>query len=354
MILRRVAERAAEWQLEEAPLRRVRRWNYDARMHILVIGGTAFMGPEIVRRLVARGHVVSVLHRRDRHNLGPQVRNLQVDRSDLPAVTATLGRERFEAVFDLAYDWQRGTPAEHVEAAARSCGDRLRRYVFMSSVAVYPPGLNLQEGDPLVPEDSPNPYARHKVTTEQMLFRMNAASGFPVATFRPPFVHGPRQPFYREQFFWDRLLAHRPIILPGDGDGAISWAYAPDVAEACVRAIEVPEAAGEAFNIGHVERPSQRAFVEMLARVAGVEATLVPVPRDRIAAAGGQFAGPVNLYFGEYLDLPPYTVNVEKAQRVLGITPTPIEAAFREGFNWYRAQPRRPVDYALEDRLLIG
>ena len=40
MILRRVAEGAAEWQLEEAPLRRVRRWNYDARMHILVIGGT--------------------------------------------------------------------------------------------------------------------------------------------------------------------------------------------------------------------------------------------------------------------------------------------------------------------------
>ena len=32
---------------------------YDARMRILVIGGTAFMGPEIVRRLVARGHDVS-------------------------------------------------------------------------------------------------------------------------------------------------------------------------------------------------------------------------------------------------------------------------------------------------------
>ena len=125
-----------------------------------------------------------------------------------------------------------------------------------------------------------------------------------------------------------------------------------DVADACVRALEVPEAAGEAFNLGHVERLTQRAFVELLARVAGVEATLVPVGRDQIAAAGGQFAGSVNLYFGEYLDLPPYTVNVAKALRVLGATPTPIEAAFRDGFKWYQTQPRRPVDYTLEDRLL--
>jgi 2'-hydroxyisoflavone reductase len=321
-------------------------------MRTLVIGGTAFMGPEIVRRLIARGHDVSVLHRRDRHDLGPEVGNLQADRSNLPAVSALLARERFEAVFDLAYDWQHGTPAAHIEAAARSCGDRLHRYVFMSSIAVYPPGLDRREDDPLVPEDTPNAYAQHKVAAEHMLFRMHATSGFPATTFRPPFVHGPHQPFYREQFFWDRLLDNRPIILPDGGDGATPWAFVSDVAEACVRAMEVPEAAGEAFNLGHVERLTQRAFVELLARVAGVEAMLVPVARDRIAAAGGQFAGPVNLYFGEYLDLPPYTVNVEKAQRVLGVTPTPIEAAFHEGFKWYRTQQRRPVDYALEDRLL--
>ena len=147
---------------------------YDARMHILVIGGTAFMGPEIVRRLIARGHDVSILHRRDRHNLGPDVRNVQADRGDLPAVSALLARERFEAVFDLAYDWQKGTPAQHVEAAARSCGDRLHRYVFMSSIAVYPPGLDRRESDALAPEDTPNPYVQHKVGAEHLLFRMHA------------------------------------------------------------------------------------------------------------------------------------------------------------------------------------
>ena len=129
------------------------------------------------------------------------------------------------------------------------------------------------------------------MTAERTLFRLHEETGFPVATFRPPLVHGPRQPFYREQFFWDRLLDGRPIILPDGGDRVMPWAYVDDVAEACVRAMEVPEAAGEAFNVGHVEQTTQRGFVELLARVAGVEAMLVPVARDQIAAAGGQFAG---------------------------------------------------------------
>ena len=322
------------------------------RMRILVIGGTLFMGREIVRRLTELGHEVTVLHRKERHDLGAAVRNLQADRGDLARVSALISQGRFDAVFDTAYDWQKGTPSEHIEAAARSCGDQLQRYIFMSSIAVYEPGLDRRESGPLAPDDSPNLYVRHKVTAERMLFRMHGETGFPVATFRPPFVHGPRQPFYREQFFWDRLLDRRPIILPDGGTGVMPWAYVSDVAEACVRAMEVPEAAGEAFNIGHVEQTTQRGFVELLARVAGVAATLVPVARDKITAAGGQFAGSDNLYFGEYLDLPPYSANVDKARRVLGVTPTPLETALRAGFGWYQSQPRRPIDYALENRIL--
>ena len=186
-------------------------------MRILVIGGVQFMGRRIVERLLERGHDVTVLHRRATHDLGPQVRNLQADRGDLPLVAQLLRRESFDAVFDLAYDWEKGTPATHVEAAARNCGDRLQRYVFVSSVAAYPPGLGLRESDALVPDDVPDPYALHKASAERLLFGMHQASGFPVVTVRPPFVHGPRQPFYREQFFWDRMFDGRPIVLPDGG-----------------------------------------------------------------------------------------------------------------------------------------
>jgi 2'-hydroxyisoflavone reductase len=317
----------------------------------LVIGGIVFMGREIVERLVRDGHDVTVLHRRDRHTLGPAVHNIQADRADLAAMTRVLGEGRYDAVFDLVYDWDHGTTADQVATSARACGDQLQRYLFISSVAAYGPGLNHRESDPLVADDFPNPYAQNKAASERALFQLHAEAGVPVTTFRPPFVHGPRQPFYREQFFWDRLRDGRPIILPDGGETPIQWVFAPDVAEAAVRAVDVPEAAGEAFNIAHVESLTQREFVDALARVAGVTPEYVSLPRADIHAAGGHpFMG--NLYFGEFLDVPVHTVVAEKVTRVLGITPTPLDRALAASCQWYAEQPRRQVDYAFEDRLL--
>jgi nucleoside-diphosphate-sugar epimerase len=221
----------------------------------------------------------------------------------------------------------------------------------MSSIAAYPPGLDHREDEELAPDDVPNPYVQHKASAERVLFGMHRATGFPVVTFRPPFVHGPRQPFYREQFFWDRLLDGRPIVLPDGGGTPMAWVFVDDVARACVRAVEVPEAAGQAFNLGHTETTTQRTFVDALARVAGVEPRFVAVPRAAIRAAGGELVGP-SIYFGEYLDLPPLSAVVDKAAHVLGITPTPLEDALRVSYAWYTTQPRRPRDYAFEDRLI--
>jgi 2'-hydroxyisoflavone reductase len=327
------------------------RWRYSGAMRVLVIGGTAFIGRAAVERLVQRGHDVTILHRRPAHDLGPEVHNIQADRGDLPAVTRAVRDGRYEAVFDFAYDWQKGTPPEHVEAAARACGDALQRYVFMSSIAAYVPGLGLRESDPLVPDDVPNPYAVHKAGAERTLFQMHAESALPLTTFRPPFVHGPRQPFDREQFFWDRMRAGRPIILPDGGDTPMQWVFVSDLAAACVRAIEVPEASGQAFNFAHYEKLTQRSFVEALARVAGLEPRFVSVPRAKIHAAGGQLMGG-NTYFGDYLDLPPFTSVIEKAPRILGVEPMPLEAALKESFAWYERQPRRTNDYGFEDQLL--
>ena len=59
-----------------------------------------------------------------------------------------------------------------------------------------------------------------------------------------------------------------------------------------------------------------------------------------------------NIYFGDYLDLPPHTSVVAKAPRMLGVEPTALDAALKEGYAWYEQQPPRPVDYAFEDGLL--
>ena len=119
-------------------------------------------------------------------------------------------------------------------------------------------------GGPLAPDYNPEPYVRHKATTERTLFRMHAKSGLPLVTFRPPFVYGPHNPYYREAFFWDRLRAGRPIVIPGDGHRLMQFAYVNDVVRAMIRAMEEPRAVGEAFNMGDPKPLTQVELVEKL------------------------------------------------------------------------------------------
>ncbi len=74
------------------------------------------------------------------------------DRNDAESLREALSGRRFEVVFDNVYDWDRGTTAEQVEATVRACGDRVMRYIFLSSVAAYGDGLNHKESDPLAPD----------------------------------------------------------------------------------------------------------------------------------------------------------------------------------------------------------
>ena len=172
----------------------------------------------LVADLLKADHSVTVLHRRPRHDLGRRVKNIQADRNDGQAMKAALAGKKFDVVFDNVYDWERGTTAGHVESTVRAAGgSSLQRYIFMSSVAAYGDGLNHHEGDALAPDDAPELYTRNKAMSERALFRLHQRIGLPVVTLRPPFVYGPGNNLYREAFFWDRLRANRPIILPGDG-----------------------------------------------------------------------------------------------------------------------------------------
>lgn len=321
-------------------------------MKVLVIGGTLFIGRMLVSQLLKLGHDVSVLHRKSAHNLGKKVHNLVADRNDPGAIKEILQRERFEVVFDNVYDWQRGTTARQVEAAARACGDRLRRYVFMSSVAAYGDGLNHHEGHALAPDDHPDRYVRNKAMTERALFRMHQRDGFPVVTIRPPYVYGPGNPFYREAFFWDRLREGRPIIVPGDGRRLMQFVYVKDLVGACIRAMEAPGACGHAFNIADLRPVTQSDAVHAFAKAAGKKPVLVRIPREKIFQAGGHPMGP-KLYFAVYYDMPPITQVVAKAQRILKFRPTDFSKGLKETYRWYlRHHARDKRDYQFEDELL--
>jgi nucleoside-diphosphate-sugar epimerase len=321
-------------------------------MRVLVIGGTLFIGKALVTALVKAGHEVTVLHRKNRHKLGKKVRNLMADRNDPAALEAAVKGQRFDVVFDNVYDWERGTTAEHVLATARAVAPGLSRYVFMSSVAAYGDGLNHQEGDALAPDHHTDAYVRNKAMSERALFRLHQRSGLPVVTLRPPFIYGPENPFYREQFFWDRMRLGRPVIIPGDGRRLMQFVYVKDLVKACLAAMETPNIAGHAFNIASPRPVTQEDLVAAMAVAAKKKPELVHVPRLRLLRSGGNVMRPP-LYFGTYYDLPPITQVINKAQRMLKFKATPMAEGLRETYLWYLRNHKRPKqDFTFEDAML--
>ena len=319
--------------------------------HALVIGGTLFIGRALVDQLLERGDDVTIMHRGRGTPWGERVREIRCDRNDTAAVHAALDGKQFDVVYDNVYDWQRGTSAAQVMASVRATAKGLHRYVFTSSVAVYPPGGPYAEDVELVPSSWPNAYGAQKADTERALFAFGRENGVGVSTLRPAFVYGPHNPFDREAWFWDRLLAGRPIIVPGDGLATLQFVYAPDVARAAILASEADVAAGHAYSLANYPPISQIDFVRLLAGVAGTKADLVNVPRERIQELGGGVMSPP-LYFGAYLDVPPITVIPDRVRSELGLELTPLEAGFAEAFRWYKQQDRPKPDFSWEDKAI--
>ena len=215
-------------------------------MRILVIGGTQFMGREIVRRLMARGHEVTVLHRRDRTISVPRFAICRQTAAISPGFRRSFHRDgsmRCSTRVRLA----ERHPADQVEAAARSCGDQLQRYVFMSSLAAYEPGSigakairwRQRQSEPLRAAQGRRPNGCCSACTRRPAFRSRRS--------------GPRLSMDRDSRSIANILLGSPARRPADYPArrrrrVMPWVYVDDVAEACVRAMEVPEAAGEAFN----------------------------------------------------------------------------------------------------------
>src|ERR1019366_3161199 len=321
-------------------------------MRVLVIGGTLFIGKLLVKRLLTAGHEVTILHRKAEHPFGRRVRNVIADRNDAATIRSGVAGLRFDAVYDIAYDWERGTTAAQVEATAKSVPGDLSRYIFMSSVAAYGDGLNHAEDDPLASDIHADAYVRNKAASERALFRMYHESRFPLVTMRPPFVYGPENPFYREAFFWDRLRLDRPIIIPGDGNRLMQFVYVHDLVEACFNALEKHTAPGRAFNVADEKPLTQVEVVTEFAKAMGKQASIVRVPRELITRNGRKAFGPP-MYFGQYYDVPPITEAVGRVKRVLNVSLTPFATGLKETYKWYSKHgPDRKADYAFEDKMI--
>ena len=256
-------------------------------MNICVLGGTGFVGTELVTRLALDGHWVRVptrnLARAERLRVLETI-ELRVADVHAPSSLSQLFAD-CDAVINLVgiLNPRRAVSfkALHAElpakviAAARAAG--VRHVLHMSALGAD--------------ERAPSEYLRTKAAGEAQLRAAAPAAAHPqpaVTVFRPSVIFGAGDSLTNRFAKLPRLTAG---FLPlARARARFAPIHVADVAEAFRRALEARASFGETYQLCGPEVVTLREIVRLTARVARLPCHIVPLP-DALARVQGLVMG---------------------------------------------------------------
>ena len=315
-------------------------------MSVLVTGGAGFIGSHLVEQLLqTTDRPVVILDnfndyydpRLKRAGVAPLLGNPRVtmvegDFCDADLASCVLLEHEVQAVCHLGAS--PGVPASLqrprqnvennvvgtvtlLEAARRH---PVERFLFASSSTVYGRGA----AAPFV-EDAPlgipaSPYGASKRAAEILGQTYHQLFGVPFVSLRFFNVYGPRlRPELALAVFTRTILEGTPLPLFGDGSVLRDFTHVSDICRGILAALERPNLAGQAINLGH-DRPIRiSSLIELIEQAAGAKAKIDHRPPRAE-------------------DMPFTHADLTKARRLLGYEPrVGIEEGVREYVAWFRA-----------------
>ncbi len=339
-------------------------------MRVLVIGGTRFIGPWVVRQLADAGDDVAVFHRGETEGPVPiGVRHIHGDRRRLEEYAGEFRSFAPDVVLDmiaLTDRDARGVVNAFRGIAGRvvacSSGDVYRAYGVLQGIEPGPPDpAPLTEDSPLrsrlypyrgdTPRAEDDPKRRlddyDKIPVERTYL---GEPSLPGTVLRLPYVYGPLDYQHRLYPYVKRMDDDRAAIILQEDMARFRWTrgYVEDVAHAVVLAVRDESGAGRIYNVGDPEAVSEADWIREIGRVVGWPGEVLAVPKELLPP---ELKDDSN--YGQDL-----TYDTDRIRQELGYEEfVPRDEALRRAAQWERANPpedpgAREPDYAIEDAVL--
>lgn len=330
-------------------------------LRILILGGTAFLGPAQVEYALARGHTVSIFNRgRTNPHLFPEVEKLVGDRAE-PDYSALEGR-KWDAVIDNS-----ANVASWVIDAAPLLKDRVGRYLFVSSISAHKdnsiigqdengPVFSQEEYDEAIASEAPfgAAFGPNKAQAERETFKAFGDRGIVV---RPGLIVGPMDRSGRFTYWPVRIDRGGEVVAPGDGTDLAQIVDVRDLGRFMIHLVE-QEASGTYLATGP-ESP-----LTMAGMLYGIRAiTSTPVRITWVEAAFLQ-----EMEVGAWMEMPVWVYpspdtagfsayDCTKAISA-GLSFRPLAETARDTLEWWKSLPeeerslRTGLDPEKEARIL--
>ena len=236
-------------------------------MRVAVLGGSGFIGPRVMRRLVEHGHEVHCMDiAPDAPSLDPLRDQITITRGDITLmddVVEALTESKPDRILNLAYALGAGEDDPHPQVrlnilgmdncfeAARLLG--IRRVVYASSLAVY--GQQRLHGERAVTEDDPclgtGIYSVSKIFNEHQADWYNRAFDMAITGVRPANITGPDKVRGSMNHVQCQVLPARnePVSFPYRDTMTLPL-HVEDIAEVFLRVTLAEETAHAIYNSG--------------------------------------------------------------------------------------------------------
>jgi 2'-hydroxyisoflavone reductase len=209
----------------------------SSSLNILVLGGTGFIGPHMVREALRRGHQLTLFNRgKTNSKLFPDIQLLKGDRDN--GLDALKGRN-WDAVIDNS-----GYVPRHVTDSARLLSPSVSQYLYISSIAAYASFTKANNEDsPLatMPDETVEEVTGETYGPMKALCEKRAAAEIDedrLTILRPTYICGPGDHTDRFSYWPVRTMRGGEMLWPGTPQDKIQIIDVRDLANFVIDSTE--------------------------------------------------------------------------------------------------------------------